>query len=176
MYTVRAVTLAILVVLAASAGIAQSQQRMPGTAAPKVLEVVRDGATLLHLSGSELAEFPRAALMMKDDGVDVRYEGVWIHEILQRAGLPLGAKLRGEAMLIGVVAEANDDYRVLFTLAEIDAAFREPHVLVADRLDGKPLLAHQGPIRLVVGGDKRGARSVRMLSRLRVVTVEPSSR
>lgn len=45
-------------------------------------------------------------------------------------------------------------------------------VLVANARNGKPLDATDGPYRRLVTGDGRGARSVRLLVRLRVVGVE----
>jgi hypothetical protein len=41
--------------------------------------------------------------------------------------------------------------------------------MVADRTNGRPLLADQGPIRLVAPKDLAGARSIRMLERIEVV-------
>jgi DMSO/TMAO reductase YedYZ molybdopterin-dependent catalytic subunit len=37
-------------------------------------------------------------------------------------------------------------------------------LLVADKCDGQPLAAADGPLRLVVEGETRGARSVRQLT------------
>lgn len=134
------------------------------------LEVAGDIPTPLHLSLAELQAMPRTSLTVKDDGVDVVYEGVWVHQILARTGLPQGTNLRGKALATGVLAEATDGYRVLFSIAELDPVFRDQQVLLADRVDGKALLPHQGPLRLVISGETRGARAVRMLRRLRVVS------
>jgi hypothetical protein len=62
-----------------------------------------------------------------------------------------------------VIAEATDGYRVLFALAELDSDFLNSEVLVADTLDGAPIDAKRGSIRLVAPHDKRPARWVRML-------------
>lgn len=140
------------------------------------LEVTGAVPTPLRLSHADLQAMPRASLTVKDDGVDVVYEGVWVHQILGRAGLPQGTNLRGKALAAGVLAEASDGYRVFFSIAELDPVFREQQVLLADRLDGKPLLPHQGPLRLVIVGEGRGARAVRMLTRLRVVSFAEDSR
>ncbi len=45
---------------------------------------------------------------------------------------------------------------------------RPDPVLVADRKDGKPLDAHEGPFRLVVPGDKRPARSARSIVKIEI--------
>ncbi|MEI9964927.1 MAG: hypothetical protein WDM92_09635 [Caulobacteraceae bacterium] len=54
------------------------------------------------------------------------------------------------------------------SLAETDPAMRPDPVLVADRKDGKPLDAHEGPFRLVVPGDKRPARSARSIVKIEI--------
>ena len=90
-------------------------------------------------------------------------------ELLQRAGAPLGKALRGDAMATYVVASATDGYRVIFSLAELDPEFTGSEIIVADRTNGQPLLADQGPIRIIAPKDLAGARSIRMLERIEVV-------
>jgi Oxidoreductase molybdopterin binding domain len=68
-----------------------------------------------------------------------------------------------------VIAEAQDGYRVVFSLAELDSGILESEVIVADTMDGAPLTAKQGPFRLVAPHEKRPARWVRMLNSLTVV-------
>jgi hypothetical protein len=97
------------------------------------------------------------------------YEGVWVHEILKKAGVPQGDELRSKALASYVLAHAEDGYEVLFSLAELDPSFTDNQVLLADTADGKPLFGAQGRFRLVAAKDKPGARSVRMLTRLEVV-------
>jgi len=81
----------------------------------------------------------------------------------------VGSQLRGEFLDFTVVAEARDGYKAVFALAELDPAFREPSVLLVWKKDGKPLDDLEGPYRLLSTADKRGARSVKMLTRLRLV-------
>jgi len=38
-----------------------------------------------------------------------------------------------------VVAEAEDGYRVVFALAELDSGFLDSEVVVADTMDGAPI-------------------------------------
>lgn len=123
----------------------------------------------LTLTAQDLAKMPRASVKTKSEGMDVNYEGVWLNEVLKQAGAPSGTDLRGKALASYVLAEAKDGYQVVFSLAEFDPAFTENQILLADSADGKPLVGAQGPFRLVASKDKRGARSVRMLSKLEVV-------
>lgn len=123
----------------------------------------------LTLTADDLAKMPRSTVRMKNDGIEVEYEGVWLHEVLKRAGVPLGTDLRGKALASYLLAEAKDGYQVVFSLPELDPAFIDNQVLLADKGDGKPLFGAQGPFRLVASKEKRGARSVRMLTKLEIV-------
>jgi len=121
----------------------------------------------LTLTSSELAKGPRASLQLGE----AKYEGVWLHELLQRAGVPTGAKLRGKALATYVLAEARDGYQVLFSLAEIDPEFTGNKVLVADTMNGATIPATQGPFRLVTSHDVAAARAVRGIMKITVVQV-----
>jgi hypothetical protein len=103
------------------------------------------------------------------NGMQTKYEGVWLHEVLNRAGAPQGETLRGKALAGFVPAEAQDGYQVVFSLGELDPAFIDNEILLADTANRKPLFGAQGRFRLVVPKDKPGARSVRMLTKLEVV-------
>jgi len=68
-----------------------------------------------------------------------------------------------------VIAEARDGYRAVFSLAELDSGILESEAIVADTMDGPPLVAGQGPFRLVAPHEKRPARWVRMRKSITVV-------
>ena len=125
----------------------------------------------LTLSADDLAKMPRATARTTNGGVETVYEGVRLHEILKKAGVPLGSELRGKALTTYVLAEAQDGYQVVFSLGELDPSFIDNEILLADTANGKPLFGAQGRFRLVVPKDKAGARSVRMLVKLEVVQV-----
>ena len=95
------------------------------------------------------------------------YEGVLVAEVLRRAGAPIG-DLRGNTLTY-VLASARDDHQVVFSLAELDPALARNTVIVADTVDGQDLGEDQRRLRIVVAGDQRPARSVRMLTQLSVV-------
>lgn len=159
----RQLVCAVLVVASASA---QAQQRPhSGT-----LVVVADPSKPLTLKPADLAAMPRTTVTLKQpDGRGVTHEGVLVAELLKRVGVPLGKALRGDAMATYVVVSATDGYRVIFSLAELDPDFTGSDVMVVDRTNGQPLLADQGPIRIVAPKDLAGARSIRMLERIEVV-------
>jgi hypothetical protein len=138
-------------------------------ASAPTLIVAGDVSTPLSLAPAELKTLPRTRVEVKEDGRTLIYEGVTVGEILKRAGVPLGAELRGNALASYVVASATDGYQVVFSLAELDPAFTSNDIVVADTIDGKPLFGYQGPLRIVAPKDSRGARSIRMLEKRDVV-------
>lgn len=123
----------------------------------------------LFLTAADLATMPRAAVTTTNGGIQTRYEGVWLHEILKKAGVPLGEQLRGRALTTYVLAEAQDGYQVVFSIGELDPAFADNQILLADTANGKPLFGDDGAFRIVAAREKRAARSVRMLTKLEVV-------
>ena len=142
---------------------------------PAVAELRISGAvsTPLVLTIVDLKKMPRKTLSVVNphDKKKETYEGVLLEELLHRAGVPQGEQLRGSSMANYVIAEAEDGYRVVFSLAELDSGILESEVIVADTIDGVPLSAQQGPFRLVAPHEKRPARWVRMLKSITVMRV-----
>jgi hypothetical protein len=95
---------------------------------------------------------------------DETYSGVRLADLLNKVGAPLGPELRGEALTNHIVATGADGYQAVLALAEVDPSFHPGEVLIADTMNGQPLDAHSGPLKLVVTEDKRPARSVRNLT------------
>ncbi len=133
------------------------------------LAVTGDIPQPLTLTTDDLAKMPRTSVAWSEREPKVEYEGVLLYEVLKRAGAPLDQQLSGKALASYIVAEARDGYLAVFSLAEIDPAFSDNRILIADTADGRPLTASQGPLRLVVPADKKGSRAVRMLERFSVV-------
>lgn len=160
MYTRRCLLLGLL-----AAGVLRAQDAQPSV---QVTGAVKQA---LMLSAEDLGKMPRASVRTTNNGMETVYEGVWLHEVLKKAGVPQGSDLRGKALASYVLAEAQDGYQVVFSLGELDPSFIDNQILLADTANGKPLFGAQGRFRVVVPKDKPGARSVRMLTRLEVVQV-----
>ncbi len=115
----------------------------------------------LTLYASDLALMQRAEVRVADrEGKETTYSGVPVTEILQKAGATLGCELRGENLSKYLLIRAADGYEVLFSLAELDSAFTDRVVILADRADDKPLPAGKGPFRIIVPGEKKPARCI----------------
>jgi DMSO/TMAO reductase YedYZ molybdopterin-dependent catalytic subunit len=173
-----------LVVLGAAAQMSSGQTAAPThssamTAAPAAqlapasLSLTGEVKTELHLTAADLKALPRTTLTALDahEKQTHTFEGVTLQELLKRAGVPTGEDLRGKGLAMCVVAGAADGYRAVYSLGELDPSVGNETVLVADTVDGQPIPAGQGPLRLVVPSDKRPARWVRMLQTLTVVSV-----
>jgi DMSO/TMAO reductase YedYZ molybdopterin-dependent catalytic subunit len=161
-----------IIALAATATGIVSLAQTPAPATDATAALVVKGAVKLelHLTLADLKAMPRMKVTAKGhDGTTHEYDGVALSSLLAKAGVPQAGDLRGKRMALCVVAEGSDAYRAVFSLAELDADFAAESVLVADTVDGKDLGADQGPLRLVVPGDKRQGRWVRLLKAISVV-------
>ena len=121
------------------------------------------------IKAEDLAKMPRHSTTANEHGTAVPYEGVYLHDILLRAGAPFGKDLRGKALSTYVLATGRDGYAVVYTLTEMDTDFSDGDLLVADKSKGEPLPVNQGPFRIIAAHDKKPARSLRMLERIDVV-------
>ena len=148
-----------------------SAQAAPATAAVAQLRIGGEVSTPLVLTEADLKKMPRKTLSVVNphDNKTETYEGVLLEELLKRAGVAQGEKLRGALMVTYVIAEAEDGYRVVFSLAELDSGILDSDVIVADTMNGESLAPKQGPFRLVAPHEKRPARWVRMLKSITVV-------
>ncbi len=71
-----------------------------------------------------------------------------------------------------MAALASDRYEVVYALAELDPTVVDADIIVADRRDGQPLPANEGPVRIVVPHEKRLARSLKLLQEIDVVQLK----
>ena len=141
------------------------------------LEIEGSGITTIKVSLQDLSRMPRVKLDIREPhkGEMQHYEGVRVSDLLAKAGVALGEKLRGRGLATYVVAKASDGYTVVYSIAELDPAMTDNQVIVADTMNGKPLEPKEGPLKIVVPADKRPARWIRMLTTLRVENaVNPS--
>ena len=168
----RAVLAAIAMMLAVGVP-ARAQAPTSGASAATGSNELAVGGDVPHpatVTAADLAGMPRHDVHTPaiHGQPEATYSGVWLRDILARSGAQFGDAIRGPALATYVVCAAADNYRVVFTLASLDSAFGDRPVLVADRRDGQPLAPHDGPYRLIVPGDARPARWLRMLTTITV--------
>jgi len=166
----RSVTLICAALAFCSLSSARGQAPTPAGATLRVIGKVERPLIMREV---DLQALPHKHLAVTDDkGAGVTYDGVPIVELLRRAGVPLGKRLKGVQMKLYVIVDASDGYHVVFALPEFDPAFTDRIIILADRRDGNALAPPEGPCRLVVAGEKRHARWVREVTALEVEEAE----
>jgi hypothetical protein len=154
---------AVLVVLlwAALAAVGSAQE----------LTVQNESGATIKLTLAEIAALPHEAVTVEDHGKSVRFEGVPLRLVLEKADVTFGDSLRGKRLAECLLVEAADGYRVVFALPELDPGFTDRVILLADKADDRPLDNKEGPFRIIVPGEKRMARWARQVMTLKVVQV-----
>ena len=124
----------------------------------------------LEINLKELQKFNQTTVVRKDkDGNDHNFSGVILAEILQKAGATVGPQLKGENLSKYLLVEASDGYQVMFALAELDKSFTDRLIILADKMDNKPLPPADGPFRIIVQDEKKPARCIKQVTSMRVV-------
>ena len=123
----------------------------------------------LMLSLADMQQFKQNEVVRKEkDGKDHTYTGVILSDILKKAGVTLGKDLRGINLTKFVSVGASDGYRVVFALAELDKDFTDRAIILATKIDNKPLPDGDGPFRIIVQDEKRPARCIKMVKWIKV--------
>jgi hypothetical protein len=150
---------------------------LPAFAAEPVILKIVGPEKALTFTAAEFAALPHTPLTAGDPYTQVprHFTGVEVRELLARAGLPFGDKLRGPVLQLAVIFRSQDGYGVVFALADFDDNFTPRTLLLADREDGKPLLEKAAPFQLIVPGDKKAARWARMVTSIEIVSLAPKS-
>jgi hypothetical protein len=168
--------IAFALALFAAPALTDTPPAMPGmtmpAAAPSVpvkqTIVVGPTGKTLALTPAVLADLDRAQATMINHSVAHTYEGVRLTEILRLVDAPTGARIHADADKDYLVVTGGDGFRAVFSLAETDGSVQRHPVILADKMDGAPLLPHDAPFRIVVDGDQKPARSVYAVSRIEV--------
>ena len=138
----------------------------------QTLQVVDVEGHSTNFTAAQIENLPHVTIDTLDHDKPVEFRGVAVSALLSRSGIQLGDSMRGPHMTEALLAEAADGYKVVFALTEFDPAFATREIILADRRDGKPLDAKEGPFHIVASGDKRPARWIRQVTTLKVVVVK----
>jgi hypothetical protein len=145
---------------------------LAGAANAQQIVVQNGSGAPVKITAAEIAALPHQETSVLDHGRTVRFGGVALRLVLEKAGVALGSSLRGKRLSSCLLVEAADGYRVVFALPELDPGFTDRVILLADKADGHPLNSKQGPFRIIVPRDKIMARWVREVTTLKVVQVQ----
>ena len=133
------------------------------------LSISGEVTTPLELKLADLTSFEQVSHKVKDrDGKEHEFSGVALIEILEKAGVTTGSKLRGENLAKYVLISAADGYEVVYSLAEIDPDFTDQVILLATAKDGQPLENGEGKFRIITPNDKKPARWIREVRSIKV--------
>ena len=138
----------------------------PTPSGPPVL-IGPTGKTLT-ITPDVLAALPRDQATMVNHGASHTYEGVVLTELLRLVDAPTGARVHAAAVKDYLVVTGADGFHAVLSLAETDTSVQAHPVILADRMDGAPLIPHDAPYRVVVDGDKKPSRSVYAVTRIEV--------
>lgn len=142
-------------------------------AKPKdALTIVNLESKSFEFTARDFAKLTRQKLKAKDhDGKEVEYEGVVLADVLNLAGVKLGNRqVRGKRLAEFLVVEAKDGYKAIFSLTEFDPDFTDSIILLADKIDGKPLNEEHGYWHMIVPNQKRHGRWVRQIVKITIKT------
>ena len=147
---------------------ALTQTRAPGSLAMRV-----DGQESVLLA-ADLATLPRHEQRVTLDGTDqtATVSGVRLWDLLQRARVPSPTASGRQRAVMYIRLTGSDGQNAVVSLAEIDPSFTKRVVLVADRRNGQPLAAAEGPWRVFIPDDLRHARWIRGLASVEVLTLK----
>jgi hypothetical protein len=133
------------------------------------VKVTGEVTSTLDLKASDLHQFKQTEVTRKDrDGKDHTYSGVILSVILQKARVTLGKELSRDNLTKYVEVTASDGYQVVFALAEFDKDFTDRLIILADKVDGKPLLSADGPFRVIVQDEKKPARCIKQVTGIKI--------
>jgi DMSO/TMAO reductase YedYZ molybdopterin-dependent catalytic subunit len=136
----------------------------------QILSVSGEVTTPLELKKEDFAAYKPVTHKVKDrDNKEHEFKGVALIEILEKAGVTTGGKLRGENLAKYILIKAADGYEVVYSLPEIDPEFTDQVIMVATEKDGQPLPAGEGPFRIITPNDKKQARWVREVRSIKIL-------
>lgn len=160
--------LCAVILLDTNFGLGQVEQ----SAATSSNDIVTIGGEVerpIKIGRADFSKLARKKVRARDhSGNESEYEGVALVDLLQLAGVKFGEHLRGKSLALYLVVEAADGYKAVFALPELDPAFTDRVIILADHRDGKLLAGNEAPYRIVVPDEKRQARWVRQVVALTI--------
>lgn len=124
------------------------------------------------LTRSDIEALPHVKVTTHGSETPATFEGVTLRAVLEKAGVEFGHSMRGKRLASCLLVEAADGYRAVIALPELDPDFTDKEIVLAYQQDGKPLDDKAGPYRIVIPDERRMARWVRQVTKLKIVDVQ----
>jgi hypothetical protein len=155
-------TLAVAGLIACVPLTAQAQTAVPAAA----IELTGGATSPIALTPEVLAGLPQVeqdvTFQTSKGPSSGHYKGVLFWEVLKANKALDGLQRNGELQKTFLVT-AKDDYKIAFSVGEIHPDFGNTPLMIATEVDGKPI---EGGPRIIVPGDKRGARAVQEIVKI----------
>ena len=106
------------------------------------LTITAESEKQIVLAKSDIESLPHAQLTIPaspESAAPVRYKGVALKSLLEKAGVEFGHSLRGKRMALCLLVAAADGYRVVIALPETDSDSTDKQVVPALSQNEKPL-------------------------------------
>jgi hypothetical protein len=161
--------IAVLAALCTVSAHAQDHAAKPSTPANTAVTVKGEDGKTESFDAAALAKLPQHDIHAEAHGKAVTCSGPTLSDVVAKVGAPQGEALRGKSLALYVKVSARDDYRVVYSLAEIDTGSHDDVPVLTMHCDGKDLDADVGPFRIVYPGEKRPARWIREVSSVEVL-------
>ena len=135
---------------------------------------IRAESVNLTLSAADLTKIPRHehAVDVEGAGGPGTVSGILLWDLLQLAGVPSPKASGRQRAVMYIKLTGADGQSAALALVDVDPSFSKRVVLVADRRNGKPLDAAEGPWRVFIPDDIRHARWIRGLVAIEVVAIK----
>lgn len=154
--------------IATAPALAQDHAK-PSTPANTAVTVKGEDGKSQSFDVAALAKLPQHEVHAEAHGKAVTCQGPTLSDVLAQVGAPQGEALRGKALSLYAKVSGRDDYRVVFSLAELDTATHADVPILATRCNGATLDENEGPFRVIYPGEKRPARWIRQVDSIELL-------
>jgi DMSO/TMAO reductase YedYZ molybdopterin-dependent catalytic subunit len=130
----------------------------------------------------KLQEFKPSTTVQDDfvrgsSAISGEFAGVLLWDLLNKVGISINPKVKNDLDRKYVVVTGADCYQAVFAMSELDpsaAGSTQITVAYAQWINGQEAsLVGNGFARLIVPGDKKGARRVSNIAQIQVISVPP---
>ena len=160
--------LSVLLLVIAAPAFAQDHAK-PSSPPNSAVSVKGEDGKTASFDAAALDKLPQQEVHAESHGKSVTCKGPTLMDVLAKVGAPQGETLRGKSMSLYAKVTGRDDYRVVFSLAELDPQMRADVPILTTFCDGAKLDDNLGPFRVIYPGEKRPARWIRQVSSIELL-------
>lgn len=160
----------LLLLLVFGAASLHAQDHAKTSSPPNTAVTVKgEDGKIESFDAAALDKLPQKEVHAEAHGKSVTCIGPTLSDVLAKVGAPQGETLRGKALGLYAKVTGRDDYRVVYSLAELDTASHDDVPILTTQCDGKALDDKEGPFRVIYPGEKRPARWIRQVNSIQLL-------